>query len=205
MTVEKSSETLLGQLPQYFRPILEFQEILKAHGYGLDQMNSILAHLQSNFYISTCDEPTIAYYEKLLGIRGRFGDTLDFRRERVIQKLNTVVPFSIGFLKDRLTELYGIDGYTMNINPMESTLNIKVTSDRYGAIDLLYDLLWDVVPAHIKIIANQQIINSVPGRLYAAGGMSSAFVQTIYRHTVSDIEGEANVGGGMSSTIIKTV
>lgn len=198
-------EVLTGQLPRYFRPVIEFQEILKAHGYGLSGIGDVMTRLQENFYLSTCDEETVAYYENLFGLRVRLGDTLDFRKERLLQKFNTVVPFSIGFLKAKLGMLYGTDGYTLDVDSVESILRIKVTSDRYGAIDLLYDLLWDVVPAHMKIIANQETVNTVPGFFNVAGGISSAFEQTIYEYTVTDIEGKAHTSGGMSGTVIKKI
>ena len=203
--VSKAEETLKEQLPEYFRPIIEFGEILKAHGCSLDELDKTRVKVQDNNYILTCDEETIAYYEKLLGITYRFGDTMEYRRARVLQKYNTIVPFSIEFLRDKLTELYGEDGYEMSVDSAACKLKIKVTSDRYGAIDLLYDLLWDVVPAHIQILANQQTTNRVPCRLYAAGAVSRVFVQTIYRHTVYDIEEAANTGGAVSGTKIQTI
>ncbi len=203
--MSRAEETLRGQLPEYFRPIIEFREILKAHGYSLDKLDETSEKVKDNNYIATCDEETIAYYEKLLGITYRFGDTMEYRRARVLQKYNTIVPFSIEFLRDKLTELYGEDGYEMSVDSATCKLKIKVTSDRYGAIDLLYDLLWDVVPAHIQILANQQTTNRVPCRLYAAGAVSRVFVQTIYRHTVYGIEEAANTGGAVSGTKIQTI
>ena len=203
--MSRAEETLRGQLPEYFRPIIEFREILKAHGYSLDKLDETSEKVKDNNYIATCDEETIAYYEKLLGVTYRFGDTMEYRRARVLQKYNTIVPFSIEFLRDKLTELYGEDGYEMSVDSAACKLKIKVTSDRYGAIDLLYDLLWDVVPAHIQILANQQTTNRVPCRLYAAGAVLRVFVQTIYRHTVYDIEEAANTGGAVSGTKIQTI
>ena len=203
--MSRAEETLRGQLPEYFRPIIEFREILKAHGYSLDKLDETSEKVKDNNYIATCDEETIAYYEKLLGVTYRFGDTMEYRRARVLQKYNTIVPFSIEFLRDKLTELYGEDGYEMSVDSAACKLKIKVTSDRYGAIDLLYDLLWDVVPAHIQILANQQTTNRVPCRLYAAGAVSRVFVQTIYRQTVYDIEEVANTGGAVSGTKIQTI
>ena len=197
--MSRAEETLRGQLPEYFRPIIEFREILKAHGYSLDKLDETSEKVKDNNYIATCDEETIAYYEKLLGVTYRFGDTMEYRRARVL------VPFSIEFLRDKLTELYGEDGYEMSVDSAACKLKIKVTSDRYGAIDLLYDLLWDVVPAHIQILANQQTTNRVPCRLYAAGAVSRVFVQTIYRHTVYGIEEAANTGGAISGTKIQTI
>ena len=123
----------------------------------------------------------------------------------MLQKYNTIVPFSIGFLQDKLTELYSEDGYEMEVDSAACKLKIKVTSDRYGAIDLLYDLLWDVVPAHIQILANQQTTNRISNRLYVAGNVSRVFVQTIYRHTVYDIPGTANTAGTIAETSIQTI
>lgn len=203
--MSKTEETLRGQLPEYFRPIIEFGEILKAHGYSLGKLDETSEKVKDNNYIATCNEETIAYYEKLLGITYRFGDTMEYRRMRVLQKYNTIVPFSIEFMRDKLTELYGEDGYEMSVDSTACKLKIKVTSDRYGAIDLLYDLLWDVVPAHIQILANQQTTNRVPCRLYAAGVTARVFVQTIYKHTVYDIEEAVNAAGAMSETRIQTV
>ena len=175
-----SRSILVNQLPYYFRPIIEFQEIMKAHGWALDQLDSSAAQIYANNYLSTCDEETLAFWEGVLGITYRFGDTLEFRRQRVLQKFNTFVPFTYGFLKEQLDSLYGPNGYTLSVNSKECTLSIQVTSDRYGAVDLLYDLLWDVVPAHIQIIANQQTTTDIGGsKLYVAGFLSNTLIQTI--------------------------
>ena len=196
---------LREQLPRYFRPIIEFQGILKAHGYGIGQAGEAMDRLRDNFYIGTCDEPTIAYYEGLLGIVRRVDDDLGYRRLRVLQKLNMVVPFTIGLLRERLTELYGADGYTLAVAPAACTIRIKVTSDRYGAIDLLYDLLLDILPAHLALTADQEATTYVPGRAYAAGSICRTSVQTIHRHTVTDIPGEMDVAGGMAGTKIQAI
>lgn len=175
-----SVDVLTNQLPEYFRPILEFQQIMAAHGYVLDQLDANITQIAANNYISTCDETTIAYWENLLGITYRFGDTLEYRRSRVLQKFNTIVPFSIGFLNAKLTELYGADGYELSVDPVGCTLTVKVTSDRYGAVNLLYDLLWDVIPAHLQIVANQETTNYVGGgKLYSAGFVAGTYIQTI--------------------------
>lgn len=177
--MSNAEEVLKQQLPRYFRPIIEFGEILKAQGYGLDQFDKASAKVYANNYIATCDEETIAYYERLLGIVYRFGDTMEYRRTRVLQKYNTIVPFSVGFLRDKLTELYGEDGYEMSVDSAACKLKIKVTSDRHGAIDLLYELLWNIVPVHIQITANQQATNYASCHLYVGGAVSRTMIQTI--------------------------
>lgn len=177
--MSKAEENLKGQLPEYFRPVIEFGEILKAHGYSLNKIDETSEKVKDNNYIATCDEETIAYYEKLLGITYQFGDDLEYRRARVLQKYNTIAPFPIRFLQDKLTELYGEDGYEISVDSAACKIKIKVSSDRYGAIDLLYNLLWDVVPAHIQITANQQVANYVSSSIYVGGAVSRTMIQTI--------------------------
>ena len=173
-------DTLTKQLPDYFKPIIEYQAIMQAHGYALDIFGGNAERVKDNNYISTADEQTIAFWENILGLIYSYGDTLDYRRAKVLQKFTTSPPFSIEFLKDRLTQLYGADGFTVDVDPVACTIKIKVTSDRYGAIDLLYDLLWDIIPAHLQIYANQQTTNYIGGsKLYTGAVVSRTFVQTI--------------------------
>lgn len=181
MATKKSTpaEILWEQLPDYFKPILDYQEIVKMYGEAFATALSNAMQISANIYPQTADEETIAWWESVLGLQTQFGDTLDFRRARVMQKINTNVPFSIGFLNAQLTSLFGSD-YSLSVDPVACEIDVSVTSPRYGAVNLLYDLLWDVVPAHLKINANQQITNIIGGqRLYAATCISNAFAQTL--------------------------
>ena len=200
-----SAQVLYNQLPFYFRPVIEFQEILKAHGYALDNLEGLMLQIQANNYIATADEETIVFWERLLDITYKFGDTLEYRRTRVLQKFNTIVPFSIEFLRAKLTEQYGADGYELSVDSAACTITVKVTSDRYGAIDLLYDLLWDVIPAHLQVIANQETTNYISGRLNVGGLMSITFIQTILPYNRMDIPAEFNVAGTASVTRIQNI
>lgn len=203
--VDDAVRTLNSQLPRYFRPIIEFQEIMKAHGHGLGKLDGVMARLQANFYIPTCDEPTIAYYEKLLGIACRIGDELDYRRMRVIQKLNIIIPFTIDFLRDRLIDLYGRDGFVLEEDSPSCALTILVTSDRHRAVDLLFDLLLDILPAHLQLVARQEVNTSTVGRLYVGGTIFTIFEQTIYKDTVTEVGDDLNAAGGVSETFIQTI
>ena len=202
--MENSAKVLYNQLPFYFRPVIEFQDIVKAHGNTLDNFNGLMLRIQDNNYIATADEETIAFWERLLGIVYKFGDTLEYRRARVLQKFNTIVPFSIGFLNDKLKELFGNE-YEMSVDSEECTINIKVTSDRYGAVDLLYDLLWDILPAHLQVIANQETTNISTCRLNSAGVVSGTFVQTVYRDNIYKSENKINAAGITASISVISV
>lgn len=169
---------LKGLLPDYFKEVKEMKEIMNVEEITLGKLDLDVKKLHDNHFIQTCDKNAIAIYEKRFGIVCMPGDTLDYRRQRILQKYNYTVPFSIGFLRNRLTELYG-NQYSMEMDYGERTIRISVTSAAYGAVSLLYDLLWDIIPAHILIDANQQVTNYVSGKIYTAAIYERAYVQTI--------------------------
>ena len=169
---------LLKILPEYSRPILEFQEIMKSDGIAMDEVETLMRKVRDNFYIQTVDESALEEEERQFSIVAKPGETLDYRKQRLLLKYNTVAPFTIHFLRKRLTELFE-DDYVLKSDPEHCKLTISVTSQKYGAVNLLYDLLWDIVPAHLEIIANQQVENNLNAGLYMAGTMSGTFVQTI--------------------------
>lgn len=172
-------EILMNQLPTWFKPVLEYIELMNIHGAEMDSIEAYMQQIYNNFFIQTADEATIAQWENYFGLIVNFGDTLEFRRARVLQKFEQTIPYTIFHLREKMTELYGEDGYTLTVTPETNELRVFISSNRYGAIDLLYDLLWDVVPAHLRIIANQQVVNTVPSDTYVGGLLSRTFIQTI--------------------------
>lgn len=175
---EPQKMTLIDQLPTYFRPVLEFQQLMIAHGWAYDLAESTAGLVLNNFFLQTCDEDTIAQYEKLFGIIPEAGDTMEYRRERILQIFSSVAPFDINYLDDRLRELFGGE-YALTVYPGESRLIVNLTSEKYGAVALLYNLLLDVVPAHVEIISNQQVVNYINRPLYAGAVPGSAIHQYI--------------------------
>ena len=175
----EASDVLMEQLPTWFKPVLEYIELMQSFGIQLDNLNQQGQQIYNNQFIQTADLATIQTWEKLFGITVRYGDTLEFRRARLIQKFSQIVPYTYWDLQDRLTDLYGEDGYTLEVNPVECWIKIFVTSDRYGAIDLLYDLIWDVVPAHLRIYANQEVTNYSVSNANIGAFLCNTFIQNI--------------------------
>jgi len=159
-------------LPEWFQGVMEFNELIKTEEIELETAEDSIRSVRNNCYIQTADEATILLYEKRFGIAYQ-GESLEYRRSRIMQRYNTVVPFSIGFLKDQLTELYGSQWYEVSVNGKNSIIRITITSDRYGAVNLLYNLLWDILPAHIQIVAEQVNTKNIKG-VFSAGALVSS-------------------------------
>lgn len=172
-------EILMNQLPTWFKPVLEYIELMNIHGAEMDSIEGFMEQIYNNFFIQTADEATIAQWENYFGIIVNFGDTLEFRRERILQKFDQTIPYTIFHLRKKMTELFGEDGYTLTVNSAANELRVFITSNRYGAVDLLYDLIWAVVPAHLRVYANQFVSNTIPSNKYVGGILSRTFIQKI--------------------------
>lgn len=171
-------EVLMDQLPEWFKPVLEYIAIMHGGAVELARLDEDAEQIRLNDHIQTADAATIRYWERFLGIASSAGDTLAFRRDRVLMRINQTVPFTVWHLRDRLRELFGED-YSLEVNPAECWIRIIVTSDRYGAISLLHDLIYSYVPAHLYVYSNQQVSNMTSSNAYYAARMSRTFEQTI--------------------------
>lgn len=177
-TIPEAHQILMEQLPEWFKPVLEYIAIMQAYAGEFSDIEQKAARIEANFFIQTADDATLRYWEKLLGIPTRLGDPLDFRRQRILMKLNQRAPFTIWDLRDRLTELFG-DDYTMSLDVPNCKLSISVTSERYGAIDLLYDVINEIAPVHLAVKANQQVTNFIASDHYIGALTTRTFEQTI--------------------------
>lgn len=172
-------DVLYDNLPDYFKNVKEFIQILKAHGYGLDELNENIRSIYNNLFIQTADSATLSYYENLLGISVSPDDTIAYRRQRIIQQLSLVPRFDINWLKEKLNSLYGEDGYSLDINPEECVLSIEISSGSYNSMRLFYDFIWDVIPAHIEIPTSQYANTDIPVGMYNGGAMLSTKISFI--------------------------
>ena len=175
---DRVHKILMDQLPNWFKPVLEYIAIMHGGSVELEQLDEDAEQIRLNDHIQTADASTLRYWERFLGIASSAGDTLDYRRERILMRINQTVPYTIWHLRDRLRELFGED-YSLEVNPAECWIRIIVTSDRYGAISLLHDLIYSYVPAHLYVYSNQQVTNTADTGMYMADRMSRTFEQLI--------------------------
>ena len=123
-----------------------------------------------NHFIKTADREIISDYEGWMNIHCRAGETLDYRRERVLQKLNTLPPFTIGFLRDRLNTILGEECYTLSVDASECILDISIITDKPEAVDMVFELIWDVVPAHMFVIISRRFYTDLEQEIEVEAG-----------------------------------
>ena len=147
-------------LPEWFQQVEEFKQIMAVEENMLGNVEKDMGRVYQNHFIKTADKEIISDYEGWMEIRNQAGESLDYRRERVLQKLNTLPPFTIWFLRNRLNAVLGEDGYLLCVNPTECMLEIRIISDRPRAVEMVFDLMGVIVPAHLYFAMIRQYMHS---------------------------------------------
>ena len=97
----------MGHLPEFYQGVREFEAI----GDTEDVEFKLLAEANQedllNAFVMTGNENSISIWEKEIGIRAEIGETLDFRRKRLINRYTIKPPFTMRWLEKQLTELLG--------------------------------------------------------------------------------------------------
>jgi hypothetical protein len=114
-----------------------------------------MGDVKSNFFIQACDEETLAYWESLLGIELYGGESLEDRRQMVLLYLNNRFPTSEAYIRHVMGELFGEDGYSLNINPNNPyKLDIQMFDTTYDAVKRFMRWFIRMCPAHLLFHAN---------------------------------------------------
>ena len=79
-------------------------------------------------------------------------ETIEFRRQRIINRLSMVPPFTFRFLKQRLDEIIGVDRYTASIDYPNYTLYIESSAENQEWFHEILVTVTKLKPANIVFI-----------------------------------------------------
>lgn len=146
-----SEKELMRQLPEYFRPVLEFQELMKIHGAASDCFEGALQQVSDNCFIATCDERTLAYYEALMQIPDN-GKSLEERRQLVILQWGMQTLYTLPKLKELLASAVGTGNFSVLCDYNHYQVTIAISEQDTSMILGLYDTVFKMIPAHIVLV-----------------------------------------------------
>lgn len=144
---------IIHYLPDWFRQILEYQEICKTEGEQFDALAEAIHQVADNFFFQTMDAGAVALWEQLFGIvPNPWTETLDFRRARLLNRVSLQPPFTLGFLYQKLDELIGQGKWQVWVDYPNYTLYIASSAvDQAYATEVSYTV-GRIKPAHIVYI-----------------------------------------------------
>lgn len=153
---------LLRYLPPWFRRILDFQEICKTESAQMEALAAAIHGVADNFFFQTMDEGAVSTWEKIFGIvPNPQTETLDFRRERVLNRVSMQPPFTLGFLYQKLDQIIGKGKYEIHVDYPNYTLYILSSAENQSYATEVSYTVGRIKPAHIVFINQPFVANKL--------------------------------------------
>lgn len=140
-------------LPDWFREIVDYQALCKAESEQFELLAEEINQIADNFFFQTMDVSAVSQWEKVFDIiPNPATESLEFRRQRIINRISTRPPFTLGFLYQKLDQLIGQGKWTVDIDYPNYTLYIESSSEnQQWATEVAYTI-GKIKPAHIIYI-----------------------------------------------------
>lgn len=152
------SHDLLQLLPPVYRNVQDYQQICDAEKAEFDLLANSVEGIQNNFFFKTMDEDSVAQWEKVLHIVAvPEKESLEFRRQRVMTRIATRPPYTLGFLYQKLDELIGAGEWTCSITYPLYELRLATSAKNQSYYDEVTHLINQIKPAHIVFIIMQYL------------------------------------------------
>lgn len=140
-------------LPNIYDAILEFEGLIASENTLFDNLDTETEKVRDNQYVLTAGIDGIIAYEKMLNIIPKPAtETIEFRRQRIINRLSMVPPFTFRFLKQKLDEIIGVDRYTASIDYPNYTLYIESSAENQEWFHEILVTVTKLKPANIVFI-----------------------------------------------------
>lgn len=144
---------LLPLLPFWYQGVEEYREILNAESETYQGVLEDLKQVHKNLFFLYMDESTVLEWEQIFGIiSDPSEESLDFRRDRILNRMSTKPPFTIRTLQAKLDELIGPGNYNLIVDGANYTIIVESSaSNQAYAIEVSYTIN-QLKPAHILYI-----------------------------------------------------
>lgn len=167
--------------PSVYDGVLEISVLSETDDVLLDQALAKLERTQLNQFILTADEETISVYEKMFSILANpTTETLQFRRERILNRMSLQPPFTMRWLQNKLDGIIGIGKWNAYVDYANRTLYIesfvvdqqwfnelRITINRIKPCNLVFvnkPLIMTDVVANETIVSATQHYNYILGQ-----------------------------------------
>ena len=113
-------------VPSVYEGIVEIDDIMNAEENVMSIARRETLSAFANTFVLTADESGIVLFEEMLNIVANSKtEDIEFRRQRIMNRLSMSPPFTFRFLKQKLDEIIGIGAYSVYIDFANYTLYVE--------------------------------------------------------------------------------
>lgn len=146
--------TRIGRyFPRYYEGILETDELIKVENDIWNNLYLLLNKAKNNQFIAYADEDGIYAYEQLFQIvADPETETLEERRFRLLNRIQTLSYYTMIYLRQKLDSLFGKNNYEIEMDYLNYTLYIKSNASNSFIYKESITTINKIKPANIVFI-----------------------------------------------------
>lgn len=150
------------QLPPWYRDVLDYQQMCNTIGAQFALLAEEINRVADNFFLQTMDLETVQMWEGIFRIVANPAtESLQFRRDRIINRISMRPPFTLRFLYQKLDELIGPGLWNVTVDYPNYALYIESNVDGQGYSQELIYTINHIKPAHITFINSPVAMSGV--------------------------------------------
>ena len=151
---------LCKQLPPWYREVLDYQQICQTETAQFEALAQEITGVAENFFFQTMGLSGVEMWEQIFHIvPNPQTEDLEFRRYRVLNRITTKPPYTLGFLYQKLDELIGPGLWEVNVDYPNYTLYIESSAQNQDYAQEVAFTINRIKPAHI-VYVNTPFIQS---------------------------------------------
>lgn len=142
-------------LPPVYRAIKDMYAYAKALNDEFLVYVNFMERILKNFFIQTCDLQTVEYWERLLGLTVTEGETIEERKQEILEHLNNQHAITEPYVREQIERFFPGNEYRLYFEDGKPyDLNIDIFSEDIDAYRQALAIFWPwlnkMVPAHLK-------------------------------------------------------
>ena len=147
-------------LPPWYREVLDYQQMCQTETAQFEALAQEITAVADNFFFQTMDLSGVEMWEQIFGIvPNPQTEDLEFRRYRVLNRITTKPPYTLGFLYQKLDELIGPGLWEVTVDYPNYTLYIESSAQNQNYATEVAFTINQIKPAHI-VYVNTPFIQS---------------------------------------------
>ena len=151
---------LCRQLPPWYREVLDYQQMCQTETAQFEALAQEITGIAENFFFQTMGLDGIEMWEQIFHIvPNPQTEDVDFRRYRVLNRITTKPPFTLGFLYQKLDELIGPGLWEVTVDYPNYALYIESSAQNQNYASEVAFTINRIKPAHI-VYVNAPLIQS---------------------------------------------
>ncbi len=197
---------LIDYLPMVLKNVREFQLIIETEQPEIFKLFEAIQLVLDNQFVLSSTEYGVKRWEKMLKINPKATMTLDERKFVILTYLMHRLPYTFRKLEEILNDLCGEGNFTIELDPNEYTLKIRLALFSNNNAEAIGKMLKQICPANLTFTTAADIVQIQ--YVYCVGIMFQSITHELTGsadlHRTIDIEGGItvhNAGAFTHSTV----